>query len=51
LARETVYDTYIDFSTKEEYPFTARTNADGIVKNRIVQPGIWWDRIPLKKER
>jgi uncharacterized GH25 family protein len=51
LAGEFVYATYVGFSTREEYPFTARTNADGIVKIRIIQPGIWWVKIPLKKVR
>ena len=51
LAGEVVYATYVGFSTREEYPFTARTNADGIVKIRIIHPGIWWVKIPLKKIR
>lgn len=51
LAGEVVYATYVGFSTREEYPFTARTDADGIVKIRIIHPGIWWVKIPLKKIR
>ena len=51
LAGELVYATYVGFSTREEYPFTARTDADGIVKIRIIHPGIWWVKIPLKKIR
>ena len=51
LASEVVYATYVGFSTREEYPFTARTDADGIVKIRIIHPGIWWVKIPLKKIR
>jgi uncharacterized GH25 family protein len=51
LAGESVYATYVGFSTREEYPFAARTDADGIVKIRIMQPGIWWIKIPLKKVR
>ena len=51
LAGEFVYATYVGFSTREEFPFTAKTNADGIVNIRIVQPGIWWVKIPLKKVR
>ncbi|MBW2090231.1 MAG: DUF4198 domain-containing protein [Deltaproteobacteria bacterium] len=51
LAHEFVYATYVGFSTREEYPFTARTDADGIVKIRITRPGIWWVKIPLKKIR
>ena len=51
LAGELVYATYVGFSTREEYPFTARTDADGIVNIRITEPGIWWVKIPLKKAR
>ncbi len=51
LAGESVYATYIGFSTRAEYPFTAKTNADGIVNIRIVQPGIWWVKVPLKRVR
>jgi len=51
LANEVVYATYVGFSTREEYPFAARTGADGIVNIRIIHPGIWWVKIPLKKVR
>lgn len=51
LAGEFVYATYLGFSTREEYAFAAKTGADGIVNIRITQPGIWWVKIPLKKER
>ncbi len=51
LADEVVFATYVGFSTREEYPFAARTDADGIVNIRIVHPGIWWVKIPLKKIR
>ena len=49
LAGEFVYATYVGFSTREEYPFTARTDADGVVKIRIMQPGIWWVKFPYRK--
>ena len=51
LTAESVYATYIGFSTRAEYPFTAKTDTDGIVNIRITQPGIWWVKIPLKKVR
>ena len=51
LAGEFVYATYIGFSTRAEYPFTAKTDADGIINIRIVQPGIWWVKVPLKRVR
>ncbi len=51
LAGEMVYATYVGFSTREEFPFSARTDANGIVNIRLVQPGIWWVKIPLKKIR
>lgn len=51
LAGEYVYATYVGFSTREEYPFVAKTKADGTVNIRITEPGIWWVKIPLKKER
>ena len=51
LAGELVYATDVGFSTRAEYPFTAKTDADGIVNIRITQPGIWWVKIPLKKAR
>ena len=51
LVDEVVFATYVGFSTREEYPFAARTDADGIVNIRIIHPGIWWVKIPLKKIR
>ena len=51
LTGELVYATYVGFSTRAEYPFTAKTDTDGIVNIRITQPGIWWVKIPLKKVR
>jgi uncharacterized GH25 family protein len=51
LAGEYVYATYLGFSTREEYAFTAKTGAAGIVNIRITEPGIWWVKIPLKKAR
>ena len=51
LARELVYATYIGFSTRREYPFTAKTDTDGIVNIQITQQGIWWVKIPFKKVR
>jgi uncharacterized GH25 family protein len=51
LAGEMVYATYVGFSTREEYPFAAKTDANGIINIRIIQPGIWWVKIPLKKIR
>jgi len=51
LVGELVYATYVGFSTREKYPFTAKTDTDGIVNIHLMQPGIWWVKIPLKKVR
>lgn len=51
LTGESVYATYIGFSTRAEYPFIAKTNTDGIVNIRMVRPGIWWVKVPLKRVR
>lgn len=51
LAHEMVYATYVGFSTRDEYPFKDKTDAEGIVKIHIMHPGIWWVKTPLKKMR
>jgi len=51
LAGEYVYATYVGFSTRAEYAFTAKTDTAGIVNIRITEPGIWWVKIPLKRVR
>lgn len=49
LANEFVYATYIGFSTGEEYAYTTRTDHNGIAGIRILNPGIWWVKVPYKR--
>ena len=50
LKGEFVYATYIGFSTREEYAFTTKTDHKGIAMIRIINPGIWWVKVPHKEQ-
>ena len=49
LAGEFVYATYIGFSTGEDYAYTTRTDHNGVARIRILNPGIWWLKVPYKR--